>query len=98
MRPMVAAPITRFTASADLRDGRDPADPADERALAHARVAAVVPQQVQDVAELVIGEEPPRERAELDGALRQRMIGEHGRVEVSEETLGHLERQQVWRE
>ena len=93
---MVAAPMTRFTGrSADLGDGGDPADAANERALAHAALAAVVPEQVEDIAELVVGEQPPRERAELDGALGQGVIGEHRGVEVPEEALGDLERQQV---
>ena len=48
--------------------------------------------------QLVVGEERAREPRELHGALGQGMVGEHRGVEVAEQTLGDLERQQVRRE
>ena len=40
---------------------------------------------MQDITELMVGEEAPQEGRELHGALGQWMIGKHSRVEVAEE-------------
>ena len=87
MRPVVAAPIRRFTQSisGDLRDGCDPADAAKQRALAHAGLAAIVPQEMQDVAELMVREQASQQGTQLHRALRQRMVGEHRGVKMAVE-------------
>ena len=71
--------------SGDLRDGSDPGDAANERALRDGGFGAIVPDEMQNVAELMVCEEAFGQGVQLDRALGQRMIGEHRGVKVAEE-------------
>ena len=77
--------------SGDLGDGRDPADAAEQRALADPGLAPVVPEQVENVAELVMREESLDQRVQLDGALRQGPVGEDRGVKVAVEPAPAVE-------
>ena len=96
MRPIVAAPMSRFTAgSGDLRDRRDPGDPAHQRALADAASPRSSRPGGRTSQQLVICEQPSHQRARAprcaeaaDGRRRRRResapkpAGESDRAEV----------------
>ena len=61
-------------------------------------VAPVIPHQMQDVTQLMIGEESPQECRQLHRAFGQRVIGKHRGVEVAEEIARRGQRTEVFGE